>query len=359
METRQGRRRIVREGGQGRATATRVLDNDHLQPAQYQARWRTLEGDQRLRVIVDATKLSDDLSIMRVGLAYKRRCLPRAGRCCAPTAWPEGQVERSTGRLQQVKKTWPAEGLVSADRGIGPSAAFVRAVTHTRQWHSLFRVQGLPHFQANQQPAMPWRALTRRGGKGYRARGHVFKSAGWRAAQVRVIWDAAYDEPWCLISDLPSLSGPEDAKRNWQEQAFRDRKGAGWHCHNSPVWQDDPADSFRLVLALAVALTRSPVLPRRRQPYPWFRRGLPLISAFKPLTAPLLFCLVFRPPLPLALVKMCLPPSLNSRRGTRWQGLASGSLSLRPKRSDVGERAGVRGPPRKSLLDANGQIPAR
>jgi hypothetical protein len=326
MESRRCTLSIVSEGlgllGKADSVERRLqrwLANDALQREDYQARWRNwlvqkVELNQMLTILVDETKLSDHMSIMLVGLAYQQRCLPLAWRCYAPKAWPEGQVELVTGLLQAVKATLPAEVavVVEADRGIGTSPALVRAVTEGLHWHYLFRVQGITHFQSDQQPDTELRALTTRGGKAYRGTGQVFKSDGWLQAQVRVIWDAPYDEPWCLISDLPALSGREYAKRNWQEQAFRDLKSGGWHWNNSQVWQPNHADRLLLVLSIAYVLTlslglrlqdqpelRAQVLRGRRQRYSWFRLGLRLMSALKRLAEPIVFWFDFRPPPPL------------------------------------------------------------
>jgi len=265
-------------------------------------------------VLVDETKLSDHMSIMLVGLAYERRCLPLAWRCYAPSAWPDGQVGLITGLLQHVKSALPAdvEVLVQADRGLGTSPALVRAVTDTLHWPYLFRVQGSTHFQSDQQVDTQLRQLTTRGAKTCRGSGQVFKAQGWLDCHVRVIWDKPFDEPWCLISDLSTVSRREYATRNWQEQALRDLKGGGWHWNNSQVWQPDHADRLLLVLSLAYVLTlslglrlqdqpelRSQVLRGRRQRYRWFRLGLRLISALKRLAEPILFWFDFRPPVPL------------------------------------------------------------
>lgn len=326
MESRRCTLSIVSEGlgvlGKADSVERRLqrwLDNESLEREQYQRMWwRWLSGkldtSQRLTVLVDETKLSNHMSIMVVGVAYERRCLPVAWRCYAPNAWPMGQVALITSLLQQVKQALPedVEVLVEADRGLGTSPDLVRAVTDVLHWHYLFRVQGITHFQSDQQPDVELRTLTTRGGKAYSGTGQVFKSEGWLDSHVRVIWDAPYDEPWCLISDLSQLSGREYAQRNWQEQSFRDLKSGGWHWNDSQVWQPDHADRLLLVLALAYALTlglglrlktqpelRTQVLRGRRQHYSWFRLGLRLISALDRLAEPILFWFDFRPPVPL------------------------------------------------------------
>lgn len=326
METRRSTLSLVSEGLRelGKADSVerrlqRWLSNERLVREQYQEHWlmwvlSKLDEQARLTLLVDETKLSEHLHVMLVGVAWQRRCIPLVWRSYAPTAWPEGQVELITNLLRQVKACVPTtrEVLVQVDRGLGTSPRLVRAVKADLGWHYLFRVQGSTHFQADQQPAIELRRLTTCGGTTYAASGQVFKKEGWLDSQVRVIWDAPHQEPWCLISDLPDLTGREYAQRNWEEQAFRDLKRGGWHWNTSHVWKPDHADRLLLVLALAYALTlalgwrldtlpelRAQVLRGTRQRYSYFRLGLRLLSALKRLAAPLLFWLDFRPPLPL------------------------------------------------------------
>lgn len=325
METRRCTLSLVSEGlselGKADSVERRLqrwLSNQRLVREQYQGQWLNwvlskLEEQERLTLLVDETKLSEHLHVMLVGVAWQRRCIPLVWRSYAPKAWPEGQVDLITNLLRQVKAKLPVtrEVLVQVDRGLGTSPRLVRAVKDL-EWHYLFRVQGSTHFQADQQPDIELCSLTTCGGMTYAASGQVFKKEGWLDSQVWVIWHAPHKEPWCLISDLPDLTGREYAQRNWEEQAFRDLKRGGWHWNTSHVWKPDHADRLLLVLALAYALTlalgwrldtlpelRSQVLRGSRQRYSYFRLGLRLLSALKRLTEPLLFWLDFRPPLPL------------------------------------------------------------
>src|SRR5215217_1575240 len=251
METRCCTLSIVAEGlglmGKADSVERRLqrwLDNERLARTEYQGAWAKwalskVELSQRVVVLVDETKLSNHLSAMVVGLAYERRCIVLAWRCYAPDEWPDGQVSLIRSLLQQVKHALPEDTqvLVQADRGLGTSPALVRAVRELG-WHYLFRVQGITHFQAEQQADIEVRHLTTRGGPTYCGIGQIFKGDGWLDSALCVIWDAAYDEPWCLISDVP-LNGRAYAQRNWQEQSFRDLKSGGWHWNNSQVWQPD------------------------------------------------------------------------------------------------------------------------
>lgn len=295
----------------------RWLGNERIEVAACQRAWMewvvhsgAIEGP-RVYLLVDETKLSDHMSVMLVGLAYHQRCIGLVWRSYAPRAWPDGQVTLIEGLLKQVQAVLPTdrEVIVEADRGIGTSPDLVRAVRKLG-WHYLFRVQGITHFQNADHPDGEIRQLVQRGGTPFGGAGQVFKADGWLDCHVRVIWDKPYDEPWCLISDLESLTGREYAQRNWQEQSFRDLKSGGWHWNDSQVWTPNHADRLLLVLLLAYALTlslglrvqtepdlRTHVTRGHRRHWSLFRLGLRLVSAFQRLAEPLRFFLdLFQPP---------------------------------------------------------------
>ncbi len=212
-------------------------------------KWVLSQVDSREYVLlVDETKLGEHLNVMLVGLAYQGRCIPLAWVCYPPDT--PGQVKRITQLLKLVKAGLPTDGrvVVQADRGIGTSPDLVRAVRRLG-WHYLFRVQGLTKLITRdghehtlaEQPS---------GWSGY---GLLFKQRGHVRGYALIYQDFAHDEPWCLITDEPSLSVLDYALRNWEEQAFRDLKSGGWNWQRSQVWQPDHADVLVLVLALAYA----------------------------------------------------------------------------------------------------------
>jgi hypothetical protein len=303
----------------------RWLDNDRIGIAACQARWMQwvletgVAPGERVYLLVDETHLSDHLSTMVAGLAYQRRCIGLAWWSYPPDAWPCGQVELIEALLKRVKAVLDPthEVIVEADRGMGTSPDLVEAVL-ALGWSYLFRVQGQTHFRAPSQAECELQQLTTRGGPEFRGEGEVFKKAGWAPCQVRVIWNAAYDEPWCLISDRADLTGHEYGCRNWQEQSFRDLKGGGWQWNHSRVWQPEHADRLLLVLWLAYALTLSfgwlayhdPVLRAQatrgsRLRFSLFRLGLRVWAALRRLADPTRWVIDLvpvsrtRPPVPL------------------------------------------------------------
>jgi hypothetical protein len=230
-------------------------------------------GNNQVTLLVDETKLHDRLGIMMVGVAWEKRCLPlvwRVYRANEAAAYPsEGQGGVIEGLLGLVKAGLP-QGytvLVLADRGIGCSPELCRAVERLG-WHYLFRVtcqtklvtaQGDYPIAAQVQPGEIWAAS-----------GLAFKQRGRLPAHARAVWEIGYQEPWALVTNDERLTGHEYARRNWQEQSFRDLKSGGWHWDESLLRLPDHAARRLVLLVLAyvwtVALGSQAVAARHAQP---------------------------------------------------------------------------------------------
>lgn len=70
---------------------------------------------------------------------------------------------------------------------------------------------------------------------------------------MRALWGTGYDEPWALVTNDEALTGHEYARRNWQEQSFRDLKSGGWHWGDSRIRR--PQHMANLLMVLAIAYT--------------------------------------------------------------------------------------------------------
>lgn len=209
---------------------------------------------ERLILLVDETKLGNQLSAMVVGVAYRGCCIPLAFWCYAPNHWPQKQV-----RLIETLLSWIAPSvpkgvipLVQADRGIGTSPDLLRAIV-ALGWHFEVRVQKNTRLRREAEPDCPLAALVSQAGHTWRGQGQVFKKAGWLEAEVRVVWGPAYRECWCLVTNCPTVTGWEYALRYWQESSFRDLKSDGWQWQSSRIWTPAHANRLLLVLALAYA----------------------------------------------------------------------------------------------------------
>jgi hypothetical protein len=238
----------------------RFLHNEHFPLETFFKDWSgwICQGvpTRQITLLVDETKLQDRIGVMMVGLAWQKRCLPlawRTYRANSAAEYPtEGQVKMIHTLLQQVKAGLPSdiEVLVLADRGIGTSPELCRAVADLG-WHYLFRVtcqtkivteNGALTIAAQVQPGEIWAAD-----------GLIFKKRGRIPAQARALWEVGYDDPWALVTNDARLTGHEYARRNWQEQSFRDLKSGGWRWGDSRVRHPDHVARLLVILALAYA----------------------------------------------------------------------------------------------------------
>lgn len=191
---------------------------------------------------------------MVVGVAWEGRCLPLAWRCYranSATDYPaEGQVKMIESLLQAVKAGIGAAVavLVLADRGIGCSPDLCRVVADLG-WQYLFRLtcqtkivtaEGALTIAQQVQPGEMWAQS-----------GIVFKQRGKIPAHARALWDEGYDQAWALVTNDEQLTGREYARRNWQEQSFRDLKSGGWHWGESRLRHPDHVARLLVILALA------------------------------------------------------------------------------------------------------------
>lgn len=260
-------------------------------------------------LLVDETKLSDHLSVMVVGVAYRASCIPLVWRCYHPEQYPaEGQVQVIVNLVEQVRTALPSHYRLTlqADRGIGTSPALIEAIAE-HGLYFLFRVQGSSRFRQADGHEYALKDLAQLG-QLWQGEGQVFKKHGWLPAHVRVLQAEGYEDVWCLVTNDPALSGAEYAMRYWQEASFRDLKSDGWHWQRSHVWLVDHAQRllFILVLAYAWTLTHGTHLREacpevqlliqrgNRQTYSLFRQGLRymarLIHDSQPLYLDLYFC---------------------------------------------------------------------
>lgn len=281
------------------------------------SRWVLSQSDSLHPVLlVDETKLGNHLRVMVVGIAYQSCCIPLV--FWAYRQMPLAQVELIDTLLSWVAAGLPtgSQPLLQADRGIGTSPDLIRVVERLG-WHYLFRVQNETRVRTRKGNTHALHQLVRRG-ESWRGYGLVFKKAGWLPATVLVIWQAAYAEPWCLVTNAAYISDCAYGVRYWQEASFRDFKSDGWQWHTSQVWTPDHAQILLLAMALAYAYTltlgklvltyppafRCIARAGKRAHYSLFRLGLRLFAF---LTAhalgwiPLLLAQVDDPPEPLRL----------------------------------------------------------
>jgi len=212
----------------------------------------------RLILILDPTTKADQVVKVSVNLWYNQRTLPLAW-----TSWPANVPlqgarfwQRIAALLAQVASLLPPGVPVIwlADRAFG-SPAFTDLL-RPYGWHYVVRVQGQTRCQASNGQVTAVKELVAPGGRA-KLVGQVFKKQGWRTASVVVRWEAAYQEPLCVVSDLPCHWALVALyrRRFAIEPSFRHEKSCGWHLEQCQVRDLDHLERLLVGMALASWLT--------------------------------------------------------------------------------------------------------
>lgn len=247
----------------------RTLSDARLTPAAcYQRELATmldwaglLRGSRRVVLALDESSHTDRYHLLRMSLPYWGGALPLAWAVWAQNvAQPGGHYWQELDRvLDQVATLLPpgVEVVVVADRAYD-IAPFVDRL-HTRGWHWVIRAKadGALRFRDARGRERGVRELVRqrlRGpGSRWRARGQVFKKAGWRAASVVGVWAPGTQERLVVLTDLRPRWAVVRLydRRFWIEPGFRTDKSHGWQWESSQV--QGVAHQARLLVAMAWA----------------------------------------------------------------------------------------------------------
>jgi hypothetical protein len=250
-------------------TLRRILRDKRLTPtAAYEPvlrsaiDWFSRLWDQRyLVLIVDESSQDERLHLLRVSLAYWGGAQPLAW-----ALWPQNQGQPAGAYwehidtvLARVAALLPRglEVLVVADRAYDIPPFVDRIAAYGWHWLVRGKANGSLCFQdwRGRTEPLAQRLARAVGGPGQRwkARGKVFKEAGWREASVVAVWEPTAKEPLVTLSDRPprwELHAGYDG-RFWTEPGFRNDKSAGWRWEDSRV--ADLASQNVLLTAMAWA----------------------------------------------------------------------------------------------------------
>ena len=240
-----------------RRRCERLLDNARLPPrvAQRQLAQALLQqaSGQTLLLLLDETPKGNDLRVLSIRVAYRRRALPLAALCYRPEALPQPQPRLVRSLLRQVLACLPPQARVVllADRGLAWPLLVDWCQEHG--WHYVLRLQRTTRVRFPDGSERSVADLVPCRGRRWLGEAEVFKKAGWRGAQVVATWERDQREAWLLLTDeWASLRHCRVySKRTWVEEAHRDDKGAAFHWEQSQVV--DPAHALRLLLLIALA----------------------------------------------------------------------------------------------------------
>jgi len=255
-------------------TMGRILSDGRLEPKVWylpalraSIDWeQLLRGGKRVVLAVDESSKRDEVHLLRLGLPYWGHCLPLAWDIWeqnVPLPKEDGYWARIDAVLATVAKLLPPglEVMVLADRAYDVPGFIDRLQALGWHWAVRYKANGSGCFRDYQGREGKLKVLIRQHvhapGQRWKARGWVFKDAGWRKASVVAFWAPGEDEPLVVISDLrPSwvllkLYGV----RFWMEPGFRSDKKLGWHWEDSQVRKLEHHRRLLLGMAWASLLT--------------------------------------------------------------------------------------------------------
>jgi hypothetical protein len=210
---------------------------------------------RRLALALDVTNLGERFHVLCISVLY--------GGIGIPVAWkilPAGQKESWHEQwCVLLRCLQPALGpdwtvVVLSDRGL-ESARLFREVVAVG-WHPLMRAKAGGKFRP--LGWVRWYALGQlvpQVGCRFTAPGLAYKTSPEPlACTLLACWDAGYDEPWLLLTDLPAAAASPSwyAFRAWIEQGFKVIKSGALQWQHTRMAKAQRAE--RLWLAVAVSV---------------------------------------------------------------------------------------------------------
>jgi Transposase DDE domain len=222
---------------------------------------QVLRGQRRVVLSVDESSKADDLHLFRVALPYWGGSLPLAWcvwqqNVALPTGYYWTAVDHV---LAQVAALLPAgvEVVVLADRAYAIPPFLDRLRQYGWHWVLRLTTTGSHRWCDAHGREQALRDILKRHlsqpGQRWRARGCVFKDAGWRPVDLVGLWATGAKEALVVITNVRERWGVLALyqRRFWIEPGFRNDKRKGWQWEASQV--QGMAHHERLLLGMAWA----------------------------------------------------------------------------------------------------------
>lgn len=222
---------------------------------------RMLKGNNWVVLIIDESSKNDKVHLFRVSLAYRGGALPLAWIVWEQNqALPEGTYwTKVRAVLDRVAALLPPglNVLMTADRAYDNPAVVDEIEARGWHWDIRLKAKSSVRFRDRRGREHELSKLIKRNvrapGMRWKARGWVFKDAGWREASVIAVWARGEDEPLVIITDLPCKWEMVNwyGRRFWTEPGFRNDKKMGWQWEDCQVTKLEHHE--RLLVAMAWA----------------------------------------------------------------------------------------------------------
>lgn len=207
-------------------------------------------GSKQVTLAMDVTYLGDRFTILAISVVYRGCALPVAWRILPGNmkgAWHPIWVELVAALKPAIPADWRV--FVLTDRGLYSQRLF--KVLRKAGWHPMMRIRAQGLWRRKR--AKTWQDLARPGMGVWCQRVVCFKGDPL-VCTLCVQWDARYDEPCLIVTDLPppQVDHNRYTLRTWIEAGFKDIKRGGLRWEHTKI--TDPARADRLWLVIAVAL---------------------------------------------------------------------------------------------------------
>jgi hypothetical protein len=211
------------------------------------------QAARQLTLVLDVTYLGERFAVLAISVVYRGCAIPVAWRVLAgnrPGDWHPLWVELLGALTPVVPSGWQV--YVLTDRGLYSKRLF--EVLRAARWHPLMRIRQQGKWRRPR--AKTWQALERlaRPSMGVWCQRVVCFKADPLVCTLVVSWDARYQEPCLLVTDLAPRRVQPNAYtlRAWIEAGFKDLKRGGLHWEQTKITDPQRADRHWLVMAVAL-----------------------------------------------------------------------------------------------------------
>lgn len=242
----------------------RFLANERIRPRillwHLAKLWFAAWAGRPIRLLLDETPKANQLRVLKVSVAFRKRAIPLWNICYPPDDPPMPMPQLIPFVLRRVRACLPPDANVTllADRGL--AWPVLLDTCRELNWHFLFRLQGTTKVILPDGREVTARELVGHIGGRWEGKARLFKKAGWRTASVLAYWPYGREDPWLLVSDERPCAKryATYGTRTWTEELFRDEKSQALNWQKSQV--RDPKRVERLLLLMALAIWLAMVL---------------------------------------------------------------------------------------------------
>jgi hypothetical protein len=210
---------------------------------------------------LDATSLGDCVTVLSIGVVYRGPAIPVAWKVLhanVPHPWKPGWialVRRFRGLVPPGHTV-----IVMTDRALYARWLYQEIVSSG--WHPVMRITKLSEFRKSRsKKSLPVTAPVPRPGSRWQGRGVAFPAKPERRWECTLLarWEAGYDEPWFLVTDLAAdqAEGLWYGMRSWIQGGYKLLKSGGWQWQATRLTDPDRVERLWLVLAVATCSVRA------------------------------------------------------------------------------------------------------